>query len=290
MKYLVVKGWLGFGDRLESLKMGVNYAQKYNLKIYVDWTDPMWSHGNETFYSYFKLNMPSLDSLDDIPEDATVFPPYWKDHMKEQLTQELIDRDCTAHNLNIGILDKEYPADVVVLSNLGNRCLFPDSIFFANVFRVIEPTILQKIQERKRQYPIEKSWGIHIRGTDRLKPHKRMLSVQSLVSLLVNYGAMNGPKMTVVSDDKENALMWKRFYPDSFLASELSLKQDSLAGNHNLSKDKLKFSKHEMNIDMLVDFFTLALTDRIFTTCKDSRYAQEARRLHPHIDLILGKL
>ena len=115
MKYLVVKGWLGFGDRLESLKMGVAYAQKYNLKIYVDWTDSMWSHGNETFYTYFKLNIPSLESLDDIPDDATYHPVYWKDRIKTPITQELLNKDFTDNNLNLGILDKEYPADVVVL-------------------------------------------------------------------------------------------------------------------------------------------------------------------------------
>lgn len=288
MKYLVVKGWLGFGDRLESLKMAVEYAQKYKLKIYVDWTDEMWSHNGENFYTYFKLLMPSLESLDDIPTEATVFPEYWKDHMKDPLTQPLIDKQ-KEHGLSLGILNKEYDADVVVFSSIGNRLLYPNSEFFGKVFRVVEPKIIQKIRERKQRYPIEKSWGIHIRGTDRLKPHKRMLSVQSLVSLLVNYGALNGPKMTVVSDDKENALLWKRFYPDSFLASELSLQQDSLAGNHNLSKEKLKFTKHEMNIDMLVDFFTLALCDPIFTTCKDSRFTQEARRLHPYLSMILGQ-
>jgi hypothetical protein len=288
MKYLVVKGWLGFGDRLESLKMAVDFAQKHNLKIYVDWKDSMWSHGDEDFYTYFKLNMPSLNSLDDIPADATYYPEYWKDHIKEPLTQELLNNNGKI-NLNLGVLNKEYPADVVVSSNTGNRAVFTDSTFFANVFRVINPQVLQKIEERKRRYPIEQSWGIHIRGTDRLKPHKRMLSVQSLVSLVVNYGAMNGPKMTVVSDDKENALIWKRFYPNSFLVSELSIQQESLAGNHNLSKDSLKFTKHELNVDMLSDFFTLALTSQIFTTCKDSRYAQEARRLHPHINTILGK-
>jgi hypothetical protein len=288
MKYLVVKGWLGFGDRLESLKMAVEFAQRFNLKIYVDWSDSMWCHQNESFYTYFKLLMPSLQSLDEIPSGATVFPEYWKHHMKEPITQQLVE-DQKKYGLTLGILNKEYPADVIVYSCIGNRLLYPNSEFFAKVFRVVEPTILSKIRERKQKYPIEQSWGIHIRGTDRLRPHKRMLSVQSLVSLVVNHGAMNGPKMTVVSDDKENALMWKRFYPNSFLASELSLQQDSLAGNHNLSKDKLKFSKHEMNIDMLVDFFTLALTDPIFTTCKDSRYAQEARRLHPYVSMILGQ-
>ena len=289
MKYLVVKGWLGFGDRLESLKMAVAYAQQYNLQMYVDWTDPMWSHGDENFYTYFKLLMPSLASLDDIPADATFYPSFWKDRIKEPITQELLASDGVNLSIRGGTLNGEYPADVVVLSNTGNRKLFPESTFFANVFRVVEPTVLQKIQTRKQAYPIAASWGIHIRGTDRLRPNKRLLSVQSLVSLVVNYGGLNGPKMTVVSDDKENALIWKRFFPDSFVASELSLQQTSLSGNHNLSKDVLTTSKHQLNIDLIVDFFTLASTSQIFTTCKDSRFTQEARRLHPHVNTILGQ-
>jgi hypothetical protein len=44
MKYLVVKGWLGFGDRLETLKMAVKFALDHKLQIYVDWSDEMWSH------------------------------------------------------------------------------------------------------------------------------------------------------------------------------------------------------------------------------------------------------
>ena len=73
MKYLVVKGWLGFGDRLETLIMCVKFAQANNLQIYVDWTDNIWSHGEESLYKYFKIvNMPVLESLDDIPTDATV--------------------------------------------------------------------------------------------------------------------------------------------------------------------------------------------------------------------------
>ena len=79
MKYLVVKGWLGFGDRLESLKMGVKFALENNLQIYVDWTDRFIRDKDESFYTYFNfVNMPTLKSLDDIPADATVYPEYAK--------------------------------------------------------------------------------------------------------------------------------------------------------------------------------------------------------------------
>lgn len=289
MKYLVVKGWLGFGDRLETLKMATKFALDHNLKIYVDWKDEMWSHGDESFYTYFKfVNMPVLESLDDIPEDATYYPEYWKDHIKEPLTMDIINKKQEL-GLDLGILGKEYPADVVVVSSIGHRMLYEDSRFFANVFRVVDQRILTKLRQRRSRYPVEQSWGIHIRGTDRLRPHKRSISVQSIASLITCYGGLNGVKLTVVSDDKENAELWKRYYPDSFLVSELSLQQDSIAGNHNLSKDKLKFTKDEMNIDALTDFFTLSLTQRIYTTCKDSRFMQEARRLHPFVKTILGE-
>lgn len=288
MKYLVVKAWLGFGDRLESLKMAVAFAQAFKLQIFVDWSDEMWSHNGESFYTYFKLNIPTLNSLDDIPEAASVYPSYWQGKVKDKLTKEMVDKSGEL-GINIGVLNKDFGADVVVFSSIGYRTLYPDSKFFGEVFRVIDPRILHKLRERKQKYPIEKSWGIHIRGTDRLRPHKRILSVQSLVSLAVTNGALNGPKMTVVSDDKENALIWKRFFPESFLVSELSLQQNSLAGNHNLSKDALQTSKDEMNVDMITDFFTLASCYPIYTTCKDSRFAHEARRLHPFVNMILGQ-
>lgn len=289
MKYLVVKGWLGFGDRLESLKMAVKYAIDNNLQIYVDWSDEMWSHEGETFYTYFKLiNMPVLQSLDDIPSDATVYPEYWKDHLKEPLTLDIINKKIEL-GLDLGMLTKQYPADVVVVSSIGMRTLYEDSSFFGNVFRISDSRILTKLKQRRSRYPIEQSWGIHIRGTDRVREHRRTLSVQSIVSLVTMHGGLNGLKMTVVSDDKENIELWKRYYPQSFVASELSIQQDSTTGNHNLSKDKLKFTKDEMNVDALTDFFTLALTQRIYTTCKDSRFTKEAQRLHPVVKTILGE-
>jgi hypothetical protein len=225
-----------------------------------------------------------LNSIDDIPEDATVYPEYWKGKLKDKLTKELVDQSKEL-NLNIGVLNKDFGADVVVFSSIGYRTLYPDSKFFADVFRVIDKRVLIKLNARRHLF---NSWGIHIRGTDRLRPHKRIISVQSLVSLVVTNGALNGPKMVVVSDDKENVDIWKRFFPQSILVSELSVQQNSLAGNHNLNKDSLTFSKDEMNVDMLADFFTLCACNPIFTTCKDSRFAHEARRLHPFVNTILS--
>lgn len=282
----MVKGWLGFGDRLESLKMAVNYALQYNLQIYVDWTDSIWSHGSETFYTYFDLvNMPTLKSLDDIPEDATVYPEYWKGRIKEQLTLETMNKN----SINLGVLSKEYPADVVVFCSIGHRTLFESSSFFANVFRVVDSRIINAVKDRQQRYSLKNTIGIHIRGTDRVRNQvRRELSIQHLAINAMMYGGFSGKSMISVSDDKNSFDIWKRFYPQCVLLSSLSLEQSSVKGNHNTKAEDLKASKDEMNVDMLVDFFTLSSCERVLTTYKDSRFAREAIRLHPFVNTICG--
>ena len=291
MKYLVVKGWLGFGDRLESLKMAVWFAIEKKLQIYVDWTDSIWSHGSESFYTYFKLvNIPVLESLDDIPADSTVYPPYWKDHLKDPLTDELVNKQKEL-KLNIGTLNTgiNVDADVLVFSSIGNRTLFNDSAFFANVFRVINPQILEELAKRQSRLSISTTLGIHIRGTDRFRNTvKREQSIQYMAVNAMMNGSFSGKSMIVVSDDQNSIEVWRRFYPHSIVFSKLSLQMASTKGIHTVTKDELATSKDEMNVEMLSDFFTLALCERVITTCKDSRFAAEAGRLHPVINKILG--
>jgi len=289
MKYLVVKGWLGFGDRLESLKMAVDYAIRNNLQIYVDWTDSIWSHGSESFYTYFKLiNMPTLKSLDDIPEDATVFPEFWKKNLKNPMSQEIANKKLE-YQIDLGQLKGTYNADVVVLASIGLRTIFEDSKFLKDVLRVVDSRILNTVQDRNRKYNLRNSIGIHIRGTDRVRSeYKRQLGIQCLAVNTMMHGGYSGKNMICVSDDKDSYEIWKRFYPQCVLMSSVSLEHSSKQGNHNLGKDQLKISKDEMNVDMLSDFFTLATCQIVLKTYKDSRFAKEAIRLHPFIDTILS--
>jgi hypothetical protein len=289
MKYLIVKGWLGFGDRLESLKMAVSFAKCYNLQIYVDWRDPGWSHGSEDFYTYFKLvNMPVLNSLSDIPEDATYYPAFWKGNLDKHVTYDFI-QEHAADNINFGLLDKSFDGDVIVFSSCGTRFLYNDSSFFANSLRVVDQRILSKVQHHASRKPLSQSWGIHIRGTDRAKgPNRRHVSIQSIVSYFTVMGGINMQNFVVMSDDVEQVSIWKRYYPDSYVVSEASLQTSNLGGLHNISKDQLRSSKDEINVDLLVDFFVLTSCERIFSTMKDSRFAAEARRLHPVVGQILN--
>jgi hypothetical protein len=282
MKYLVVKGWLGFGDRLQSLKMAIKFALDNHLQIYVDWTDVMWSHGTESFYSYFELqNIQQLKSLNDIPSEATYYPAFWKDNIKKPFSHEIWHL-TKQYNLDIGVPLNTIQADVVVLSCIGRRLYFPDNTFFANVFRVIHPDVIKEVKRRQQTYNLSQSLGVHIRGTDRTKKRGRELPIQMIASTAFGY---RGFPMIVVTDDATSFEIWKRFYPTSVLMSTIT---ETLSnGIHNASKHELTITKNESNINTLIDFFTLMSCNQGLSTYTDSRFFQEARRLRTHISTIL---
>jgi hypothetical protein len=276
MKYLIVKALLGFGDRLESLKMCVDYAIKYDLAICVDWSDKTWG---ESFYRYFSLDLP-LVNIEDIPEESTVYPAYWAGKIAEKLTIETANENAT--EIEIGQLTAPLPYDVIVTICSGRRNSYIDSGFFASRFRVIDDRVLTEVKRRVSVYDLHNRWGIHLRGTDRAfslaYKQKRM---SELTIKLVGHGLFNGPKMIAVSDDKEYIDIWKARFPDSPIISNITT-NTGIIGRHMVTS-----CKDDTNVELLVDFFTLMCCSRIYSTSPDSRFAQEAQRLSPYVNEIL---
>ena len=263
--------------------MCIHYAQQNNLKIYVDWTDSTWTHGGESFYTYFKLiNMPILNSLDEIPTDATYYPKYWKGNIKTPLTQELLNRDKEL-SINIDLDTADKTADVIVFSCIRPRTLYQDCGFFAKSFRVVDKKIVAGIKERLK-VPLATCIGIHARGTDRAKHTIR--KEHSIQFMAVGAFPYASNPMIVVGDDAYSIEIWKRYYPHTVVFNTPSVSSNK--GNHLATKDDIAVSKYDLNVEALIDFFTLAYCEKVISTFKDSRFAQEARRLHPHVRQILG--
>uniref|UniRef100_A0A6C0F2R9 Uncharacterized protein n=1 Tax=viral metagenome TaxID=1070528 RepID=A0A6C0F2R9_9ZZZZ len=287
MKYLIVKGACGFGDRLQTLKMCVKFALEKGLQIYVDWADPIWSHNGETFYTYFDLvNIKKLNSIDDIPEDATVHPPYWKGDLKKQILPYMYNNK----EINLGYLNSNtsFDADVIVFSSVGLRWIYNDSAFFANVFRVIDSRIISKVRQRQMVYNLKDKLGVHLRGTDRASRIDKSKRMDGVNIRLITMGLLNGLKCVALSDDPEYIAIWKSRYRNYPVLTEAG----NLGGNegvHNKSKDSLSVLKDTLNVDLLVDFFTLASCKGILSTSKDSRFAQEAMRFNKFTDRILSR-
>ena len=98
---------------------------------------------------------------------------------------------------------------------------------------------------------------------------------------MMSLGLLNGQGFIAVSDDPEYIQIWKTKYNLPILTEVGSL--GGREGVHNKSKDSLSVSKDQLNVDLLVDFFTLASCKGIISTSKDSRFGQEAGRLSIHI-------
>lgn len=276
MKYLVVKALLGFGDRLESLKMCVDYAIKYNLQICIDWTDKTWG---ESFQKYFSLDLPYVN-LSDIPEESSVFPGYWKGKLENKFTYEVAAREG---ELDVGQLTGPLPYDVIVNTCTGKRILYPDSGFFASRFRVIDDRITSEVRRRISVYDLSNTWGIHLRGTDRASSLAyKQKRISELTIKLVSHGLFNGAKMVAVSDDKEYIDIWKLRFPESPIITTLSTNTGT-AGKHLVDS-----CKDDTNVDLLIDFFTLMACRRVYSTSPDSRFAKEASRLSPYVNQILS--
>jgi hypothetical protein len=286
MKYLLVKGWMGFGDRLQSLKMCVKFAMKHNVPMLVEWEDNIWSHGLETFYKYFKLDIPTF-KLEDVPPNASIYPPFWKGRLHMQLDQQIIDKNhaqlCIQRDGHNMLPCQE---DVLVFSCYTNRLVYNDSTFFVNVFKIIHPEVLRKVKERNDKYNLEKKIGIHLRGTDRATKLDKRTRMNQLNVRMISEGFLNGQEFIVVSDDPEYVKLWQNKYKFPVLTNIDNM--GGTEGTHNIDYSNLKVSKEMMNVDLLVDFCTLALCKRSISTSKDSRFSQEAERFRLHIKRILG--
>lgn len=280
MKYIIVKNILGFGDRLEGLKMCVLHAINHSVPLFVDWSDETWCHKDESFYKYFSLNIPTF-ALEDLPDDTSVFPHSWAGKFKEPLTVEKIN---TMKDIDIGKNISACEEDILVMSTIGFRWIYPDPTFFTDIFRVVDTRIIDEVKRRQVENALSEKWGIHLRGTDRTLKTDKSKRVSELSVKLVHAGLLNGEKMVVVSDDTDYTTIWKtRFSNNSVILS--SPYGNSKNGTH-LTTD-IPISKDEMNVNSLIDFFTLASCSRIFSSCQDSRFANEAKRMQPFVNKVI---
>ena len=275
MKFLLVKSLMGFGDRLECLAMCIDFAQKNNMKLRVDWSDSVWG---DSFYKYFSIGVSSFE-MEELT-GLSVYPAYWKDRLDQPLTEEIIK---TTPELELQVLTK-YDADIVVAICTGNRMFYTDYKFMG--LKVIHPRIVDTIQERRRLFNLKDKWGIHLRGTDRFKTKEfRERRFQQLYIKLVHRGLLsNGVGCVVLTDDPEYAKLWSSRDKSPILSKLLDTESK---GIHYSNPKDLGTTKEELNIELLIDFFTLACCKQIFSTTVDSRFANMARHLKPYINTII---
>jgi len=272
MKFLLVKALLGFGDRLEYLTMCLDFAQQNSLRVIVDWSDPTWK---EPFEKYFLLRCPTA-TLADLTDDMTVYPEFWKGKLNVQLTDELYGQNRSEIEMDI---PKIYSADILVLVSGGTRTLCHQYRILAERCKLIDDRVIQEVRRRQKLYNLEDRWCIHLRGTDRLQTiESKQKRFQEFFLKVFTRGLLKH-QCVVVTDDPHLARYWNARDKSPVLSSLIDTKGAAL---HTSPTD----NKDEMNVNLLIDFFTMALCKQVFSTSMDSRFAKMAERLHPHISLM----
>ena len=246
-KYLISKGWEGFGDRIQCLSNCIVMSQRYNRTLYVDWTDNIWSEG---FYNYFHFdNIEYVSLLQDVPKQLSVYPHFWQHKLMlpanswmYDMKDQLVFEPSKTYNFE----------DVWVHSGIGYREF--NMIQLAKHMRINSDIVPLVYTEPITELPV-----VHLRGTDRNftdDDWKRLRDV--------------APIAVVLSDDTTLIDRWMNDSPDSILISN---------PKPNVTHFSVDVDKHQMNISLLKEFFMIASAREAYPLNNDSLYFQMARML-----------
>jgi hypothetical protein len=246
-RFLIAKGWEGFGDRLECLSYAILSAKRFNRVLYVDWTDTIWGEG---FYRYFHfVNLPYVDQLSDIDVSLSVWPSFWKHKLMLPANQWVQEQPWKDAN-QFKPLEGKHWEDVWVQVANGYREW--DVKDLSSHLR-LKPEIVEEIGEIPTDMPV-----VHLRGTDRPFTEDEWEAVRQ-----------QAPVARVISDDASLVERWASESPESVIQS-----RPQAGVNH-----KTIGQKHESNIALLRDFLILSKAPEAFALNEKSTFFKRARTI-----------
>ena len=81
----------------------------------------------------------------------------------------------------------------------------------------------------------------------------------------MKYGVFDHKKV-ILSDDQEFIRLWKQFDSSPVLSKKLPK-------SGPIHTSTCEYSKDELNIQLIIDFITLSMCKKVFSTSEDSRFA-----------------
>ncbi len=250
-KYLLVKAYVGFADRLQALSHAIDYAAKHDRILCVDWRDAIWSDGIIDFATYFDTGTVPTISFAELQTcaPATVWPVGWSNQFDRKADARFIYGKEYANPLE----DKEYDADLLVYASTGHRTFHWSNIYQLRIKQPYRQRIVAELERYARFEDI-----VHLRGTDRVKAadydgylaetYTRMAAVDRQAEVLV------------VSDCLPLVELFRKEFPNAVLRTPNLEALDPKQGTHF----QKTVSKEEMNLQMLIDFFLLMYTPRCY--------------------------
>jgi hypothetical protein len=296
MKYLLIKGFSGFGDRLEYLISIFPYLKVTGRTLVVDWTDNVWT-GDEyrkDFYYYFKLSEEIKQmNLEDFKKEfikdksyMSFFPPFYKDIVLKKSDEN--DTKYKVAELSekiISIINRQsedFIYTVVVLTDLYTR-----TTAFAKYMSKInyKPWLMNCINEDPLVNFIKQNEviAVHLRGTDRTKYDKN--NMKELCNYSYDHEYYVNKIIKQIPEGTKNILLLSdsTFLVDKFIEN-IDKSIDILQTGNIKSSNEISLhltkedSKEIKNIELLKDFY-------LMTQCKHvindgvSRFSLLAQRI-----------
>lgn len=248
MKFIISKGFEGFCDRLQCLSDCLFLSIKYNRVLLVDWNDRIWREG---FYRYFWF--------EDLEEPSAVHGEIWPRWWKEALAKPAGDWIYKLRDELTFDIEKADPyADVWVHPGIGIRTY--NFGILARHWRLTDEC-KEHVQEHLAGVPDLPV--VHLRGTDRQFSEERFEELAGLV-----------PKAAVVSDDEGLVDRWMKRCPESVVVTKRFL-SDKMGG-HRVPDLPDGLTKHQMNLDLIADFMTLACAKEAHGLNEESLFCKMA--------------
>ena len=256
-KYIVQKGWQGFGDRLQCLSYCVSIAKTYNRVLYVDWRDRIWTHDDKDFYSYFYFtNLNYIEKFESL-KGETVHPDFWGGILHKQ-------PDDWVHGLRAWTelgLDNFPDHDIWVHNSIGYRRW--DFNVLAKHMK-FTPKVAKEVAALLTYFEPSQP-VVHLRGTDKQFSEERWQELRALA-----------PVAQIVSDDAGLVNRWMEESPKSTLLSD-TLVNGGGGGHLRSAKEIGDMTKHRMNIRLLADFVILGSAKDAYGLVHDSAFFEMAR-------------
>jgi hypothetical protein len=269
---LLVKGWEGFGDRLQVVAACINYCLQHNASICVDWRDYMWGQDKTDFTDYFEImgvqSVPLSIVIEKVKKGAIINPPaYTLEHIVNPPSPLIHFPD-----FNSGICESslKQEGDIIVHNSKGDRVWHLNNLILnLRISEKIAPIIIKNLSGLQMPYT-----AVHLRGSDRSKEVTLQKYMEDYEALLPH----DKVRSYVISDTNSYITEWTQKYPNAIVLNKNAPVLKILSGSkgtHMMSAEILEFygvSKHDLNINTITDFLVIAFSsnnignkDSIFT-------------------------
>jgi hypothetical protein len=249
-KYLLIKGWCGFADRLQCLSAALVYAKKHKRTVCIDWTDSIWKGDtpNMNFDTFFDLTVPtiSLAELLEKQNELSIYPPPWKGQLEKRPDLYMYEKQ---YQIDLDT-DPTHDEDILVYTSTELRTYNKENI--CECVRVKEPyrsTIIEKLKQYQEYKTV-----VHLRGSDRVKPEQYEEYLKN--NFEPKMKDKKDETVLIVSDTESLFKYFQKKYPNSVVRTPSTSYTTSSNPTKTLHQDG-SIDKYDFNTQTLIDFFII---------------------------------